>query len=388
MRNTYRRLLGKEKLPAEVKVLFEDLITTGRDINTRFYYSDKEMVDRYVVGTEPDYKRSLAQGMKKNNKTDMSWDPSTICPKQDSFIKYIEKQEKELGLTYEDLANPEVLASLYDTALAEGVEVPCSYCYVEAGRRKALEYHYEGKPIMRINMAKAAIAFKTVAYRDAVLKLSKKKVKELNKSGGLRMFSFSDYIREYHYDQVKKFLDDAKQVGLSVKAITKNPQFLKDFGDRGITINMSIDMDANGHFGFNWDEAAALKKKYPNAKVRSVAMNPEEVLYFLDLKHKGITDFVDVITPYHHDNKSEPLPDGAMDMTKGEGAKQLHEILAKRPFDKKRVCCVLGKCFDKKHQEQCASNCGALAGEITVPAEITRRKKERRFLKPYLRRKK
>jgi len=381
LRNTYRRLVGKEKLPAELKVLFEDLITTGRDIKTKFYYSDREMVERYIVGAQPDYQRMKDQGISDNSKTMISFDPSTICPKQKEFINYIKKQQKDLGLTYEDLANPEVIASLYDTALAEGVEVPCSYCYVEQGRRKALQYHYEGKATTGVNFAMAKQVFESVPYVDALLKFSKKKIADLNMRGGIRMFSFSDYVREYHRDQVQVFLDHAKEIGLSVKAITKNPEFVKDFGDRGITINMSIDADPSGQFGISWDKAAALKKKYPNAKVRSVAMNPGEVSYFLELKHKGIKDFVDVITPYHHDNASEPLPAGAVDMSTGKGAKQLNDILSKDPKAAKRVCCVLHKCFSEKHGAQCASNCGALAGEITVPAEITRRKKDRKFLK-------
>jgi hypothetical protein len=352
--------------------LFEDIVTNGREIKEKYYYSDAEVVAKYVVGSEPGKQQLQAQGFSGNSKTYISWDPGSICPKQEAFVDYMLNALKETGQPVETLANVETISALYDAALADGVDVPCSYCYVEQARRKAISWHQKGKPITGVNFAMAKQVFRQVPYKDAILKWSDDKIKEVNKRGGLRMFSFSDYIRGAHRADVERLLNHAKLRGLSVKAITKNPEFVEDFAGRGITINVSIDGDKTGRSGMNWDKAAAFKKKYPNVKVRTVAINPNDYMQWSKMSHRGIKKFVDVITPYHHDNPDADIPTDYVDMGhNSNGGLWLENLLIENPDLAFRTCCqVGGKCFDIKHQKQCSSNCGNHAGNLTIPANI------------------
>lgn len=368
IRNLYGRFKGQGRVPKELEVLFEDIITNGREINERYFYSDEEIVRNYIIGAPPTKAKIQKQGFSGNSKTMISWDPSSLCPKQQNFIDFIAKVVKENGITLEDLASTEVLAGLYDEALAAGVEAPCSYCYVEGARRKAIAFHQAGMGIEGIHAASMAKQiFTTVPYRDAILRWSDKRIKEINQRGGLRLFSFSDYIREAHRAEVDKLLRDAAARGLSIKAITKNPQFVEDFADTGITINLSIDSDRKGKFGVPWDQAAKLKKKHPNVKVRTVAVNMDEVRFFAELEHKGIEDFVDVITPYHHEGEGD-VPEGYQDMAYGKkDGKELQRYVTENDLEKRFCCLVGGKCFSEKHQKQYAANCGLKAGGLSIP---------------------
>jgi hypothetical protein len=381
IRGIYRRMLSgmkkvwqslKNKKPGPLDSLFEDIITNGREIKENYFYSNMEMVESYVVGSEPTQAVIKQQGFTKNAKTFMSYDPSTMCPKQDNFINFILERLDGYGLNIADLADVNVLSDFYDLALQEGIDVPCSYCYVENARRKAISWHQQGKPITGVNFAMAKKIFKNVPYRDRIMRWSQKQIDEMNKRGGLRLFSFSDYIPEINQREISLMLDHAKKRGLSVKAITKVPQFVEDFGDRGITINLSIDAQRSGGPAVNWDKAAELKKKYPNVKVRTVAANVNEVEMFLNLKHAGIDNFVDVVTAYHHDDPKVAVPDGFEDMSaRSPGGKKLRALLDANPKWKERVCCqVGGKCFSVKHNKQCASNCGLLEGNLSVPSEL------------------
>lgn len=361
-KNIWKSLRRKgQKGPMDA--LFEDVITNGRELNEKFFFSEQEMTARYVTGVEPDAKMIRDQGIHGNQKTWMSYDPGTQCPKQVAFVDYMIKTAKELGLSEKDLADNELIASMYDTALLEGIDVPCSYCYVEEARAEAIRFHRMGKSRMEVIGAKAKPVVRSVPYVDKILKFSDAKIAELNKRGGLRMFSFSDYVRSANRTEVDLLLKHCKERGLSVKAITKNPEFVEDFGDTGITINLSIDWQAKGGPAVDWDVAVALQKKYPNVKIRTVARNPEEVRWFLT--HDKLD--VNVITPFHGKNQGE-----FVDMSgNSKGGQQLRAIIEENPKYAERVCCqVGGRCFSEKHQKQCASNCGNLADNLSIPADI------------------
>ena len=264
-------------VPRELAVLFDDIVTNGRDIVDKYAYSADEMVARYITGIEPDKATISRQGLSKNQKTGWSFDPSSMCPKQEAFVSWVGEQLRQGNIDNQWLTDPKNIAGLYDAALAEGVEVPCSYCYVEGARRKALAYYHKskGKRTM-VRFSQAKVVVREVPYVDKILKLPRKTIEEMNERGGLRLFSFSDYIRSAHRGSIDTLLRHAKKRGLSIKAITKNPEFVEDFGDTGITINVSIDFADQG-FGVPWDKAAELKKKYPNVKIRTVARNFDEV---------------------------------------------------------------------------------------------------------------
>lgn len=151
----------------------------------------------------------------------------------------------------------------------------CKYCYVEASRNNRFQ-------------AKKVIEHEP--YRGEVKRFKPEKIRRLNAMGGLRLFSFGDYMPE-HDDDIKRFLDDAEFVGLKVKAITKQPAFIKKYANHPAmnVINVSIDTVGDG---VDHKEALALKKKYPNVRIRTVIMRPE------DLEHEIMKD-VDVYTFNH-----------------------------------------------------------------------------------------
>ncbi|MHC4371428.1 MAG: hypothetical protein ACYSW8_27760, partial [Planctomycetota bacterium] len=366
VKSLYRSLRGKQESP--LSPLFEDIVTNGREFKEKFFYSDKEIVIDYILGSEPTDAVIRQQGITENSKTLFSYDPSTMCPKQQNFTDFLLKNAEEYNMEWSDLADPNVLSQMYDFALAENIDVPCSYCYVEKARRKAITFHAQGKAMTGVNFAMAKKVYKTVPYKDALRKWSSKKIAEVNKRGGLRLFSFSDYIPEYHRAEITKLLADAKEMGIAIKAITKVPEFVDHFGDTGILINLSVDYTPKGGPAIDWDVAMAYRAKYKNVKIRTVARNVAEVEAML--KHPDIE--VDVVTPYHHDNAGKAIPTGFEDMSgRSVGGKKLRNFVEENPDFASRICCqVGGKCFTPKHQEQCAANCGNLAGNLNVPADV------------------
>jgi len=408
LRSIFRRVMSAIKAVADrlrgagkshpLDHIYQDIIVNGKDLNEKYYYSAKEAVLRYVIGTEASAKEMSTQGFFKNAKTFMSWDPGSICPKKRNLLEYVAKHLSDGKLgdirdidaqsdIWNELINPDFWIRMYDQAVADGIDVPCSYCYVEQSRRLAVDNFIRGKSIDDVIAAKAKPVYETTPYnpdpkKAKILRWGQKKIDDLNRRGGLRLFSFSDYVREWHHDQVETVLDHAAQRGLSVKAITKTTEFVEDFGDRGIVINVSIDdgvLGQNG--GMPWDEALRLKKKFPeNVKVRVVAMNLKEYKDYLNLSYKGMDQFIDVITPYHHEDYNKPMPAGAEDFKfafKKDGtlkpgnkeSRALVEFIDGNPAldGDKRTCCIVGgKCFHEKHQERCASNCGH-SGRLSVP---------------------
>jgi hypothetical protein len=361
-KNIWRALRGRgEKGPMDA--FFEDIITNGRELNEKLYFSEQEMTARYVTGVEPDAKQIRDQGLHSNQKTELSFDPSTICPKQRAFVEFILKHARENDMSEADLADNQLLATFYDAALLEGIDVPCKYCYVEEARAEAIRFHREGKSLQQVLGAKAKPVVQSVPYVDKILDYTDAEIAEFNKRGGVRMFSFSDYVREFNRAEVSTFLAHCKQRGLSVKAITKRPEFVEDFADTGIIINLSIDYQAKGGPAVDWDVAIALSKKYPNVKIRTVARNPKELEWFLTTDEIK----VDVVTPFHGKNHGE-----FVDMSGNSvGAKKVRALVEERPEYAERICCLVGgRCFSEKHQKQCASNCGNLEGNLSIPADI------------------
>jgi len=396
IKGLYRRMRGR----ADMKLagLFDDIITGGRDIKSHHIFYSKEQAARYyVLGREATADKLSEQGISGNSKTYFSWDPNTACPKHQAWVNWMQTKIDGGEVDLEDLADVRKIADLYSEAKAAGVDVPCSYCYVEKGRRRALALIAEGKPISAVHQkSMAKHVYEDLPYTNKIQGWSRKKVREVNQRGGLRMFSFSDYDgTEHQRKQIEKLIADCKKKGVSLKAITKNPQFVEDFGESGIGINVSIDFDSlGGEGGMTWAMATALKKKHPeNVFVRAVAMNDAEYLYFGQLTRKGLDGwFVDVITPYHHDGDG-PLPPNTWNVWHRENGKasedalKLEEIIKAHPdlrLEERTCCLVGGKCFAEKgvyknHEKQCACNCGRLAGNLSpwiedTPAQIGRNK--------------
>ncbi|MCK5602577.1 hypothetical protein KAR91_11925 [Candidatus Pacearchaeota archaeon] len=381
IKEIWRRLKSmRKKTPLDA--LFEDIITNGREINEKYYYSAQEAAKNYVIGAEASREQIAKQGFSGNSKTMVSWDPGSICPKQRNLVDYALEQAfgKSLDQIRDEDATSDVWQTLsdidfwvqaYDQAVKDGIDAPCSYCYVEQARKKALGYWKKGKPITGVNFAMDRLVYETTNYRDGILKWKQEKIDDLNDRGGLRMFSFSDYVRDLHKNSVTLLLKHAKQRGLSVTAITKNPEFVEDFADSGIIINVSIDDEFTG---MDWDKAAEFKAKHKNVKVRTVAKTFNHYIDLAYRRHMGHEQFIDVITPYHHEDTAKPMPEGFEDLginTRG-GRALIAWIDENDPELRERTCCLAGgKCFGGAgHQTQCGSNCGALAGTLGVPAAI------------------
>ena len=175
----------------------------------------------------------------KNEKTGMSCDFTTICPKR-----------------------------------REGKE--CPYCYVKNARslgfnaKKEIEYNQ---------------------YTGQVLRLTQKTIDKLNKAGGLRLFSFGDYMSE-HDEDIHNLLVDCEKRGLSVKVITKQLGFVEKFHDYSAiaVINLSIDMVNSG---INHEVAMLYRERYNKVRIRCVILRDSDIPNML---------FCDVFTFNHGNN--------------------------------------------------------------------------------------
>jgi len=163
---------------------------------------------------------------------------------------------------------------------------PCPYCYVEHGRVVDKMFNMKGsnKGIFE------------QPYEGQVMNWNDNFIREMNKDGGIRMFSFGDYRPVDDYENVKRLLFDANRRGLIVKAITKQPEFVKTWGRHpNLRINISIDnvprdISANAP---TKAEALKLLEGHDNIAIRAVALNREEAMKF------ARDGDIDVVTLYH-----------------------------------------------------------------------------------------
>lgn len=188
---------------------------------------------------------------------------------------------------------------------------PCSYCYVETARKQGF---------------RAKKVYDRIPYNNEILRLRQSTIDKLNAIGGLRIFSFGDYI-EWMDEDLMQVFKDAKERGLKLKAITKVPEFVEKFHDYVDIINVSVD---NLGEGMDWDTAKELKRKYPNVKIRCAIMKDEDL---------DALEWVDIITFNHANN-------GYKFYSKEEVQKFGEQYPNK-------VCCLTGKC------ETCEIKCGA-----------------------------
>ena len=200
------------------------------------------------------YKANTRFGLKSvhyNSKTGLSIDFSTSCPKR-----------------------------------LDPSKGPCPYCYVEHGRvsKKQLGITGGEKGIFE------------QPYQGEIMDLPDDLIRELNSDGGIRMFSFGDYRPVEDFDNVNKLLSDARERGLTVKAITKQPEFIETWGNHpNLRANISVDKVPR-EISMNApsiDEAKALQAGRENIKIRSVALNEAEALEFAE------NPDVNVVTLYH-----------------------------------------------------------------------------------------
>lgn len=179
---------------------------------------------------------------------------------------------------------------------------PCKYCYVEASRSSGY---------------RAKLVYTRAEYKGEILRMTRKMINRLNACGGLRLFSFGDYISWMDPD-IERICNDAEKKGLLLKAITKQTEFVHKWHDRMNVIHVSVD---NVGCGVPWDEAQNLRKMYPNVRIRAAVMRWEDL---------DALRFVDIITLNH-----------AMNGYHLFSAAEKKAISETYPM---KVCCLSGSC--------------------------------------------
>jgi hypothetical protein len=225
-----------------------------------------------------------------NTKTGKSIDIDTECPKKE-FSEFHCMSDDKKARYLKDLESKSPGASqqfLTDFAKARKAKnwEQCSYCYVKGAREK-----YQNAK----GFSLAKPVYSDSDYNGEILHFHQGTIDNLNSIGGIRLFSHSDY-KPRHKEKLKRILDDCAKVGLKVKAITKQVQFVADFINHPAInlIHLSID---NVGSGVNQDVAKKLKAKFPNKiRIRAVIVKIEDLL-------EPIMNDVDIFTFYHGASK-------------------------------------------------------------------------------------
>lgn len=187
---------------------------------------------------------------------------------------------------------------------------PCSYCYVEAAR----EHGFRAKQV-----------HDRLEYNGEISRMRNSTIERLNNCGGLRVFSFGDYM-PWMDEDLNRIIEDARGRNLSLKAITKVPEFVYKFHEHFAVIHISVDTIGNG---IDISTARELRSQYDNVLVRSVILEEDDL---------DELDWTDIITLNHGNNGYNRFTDEDFDR------------LSKDYGDK--LCCITGNC------ETCEVNCG------------------------------
>lgn len=213
---------------------------------------------------------------------------------------------------------------------------PCSYCYVQTPRDNGGF------------RAKTSVDYEP--YDGFVLRLKQSTILRLNAGGGMRLFSFADY-KPAHNDDIQALLDDAKEVGLWVKVITKQRIFLPRFHDHEAVkvVQVSVDSmplrirkDGTQCQGSDISivDAFALRDQYEKVLIRAAVMDRADLEFFAPQ--------VDILTLNHSPNGFHKF--------------NHHELNAIRKQYPRQTCCATGKC------ETCPIRCGVMkTGELYKP---------------------
>lgn len=159
---------------------------------------------------------------------------------------------------------------------------PCLYCYVNIARK----YGFQAKKVIDYQ-----------PYNGFVQSYPQKLIDCLNALGGIRLFSYADYLPEHDKD-ISQLLDDCQARGLMAKAITKEEGFIARFHDHPAVsvIHVSIDSlkgSKAGRSPISNSRARALRNRYAKLLVRVVLLDWNDVI------HYGSCDWADILTPNH-----------------------------------------------------------------------------------------
>ena len=194
----------------------------------------------------------------------------------------------------------------------------CLYCYVDEGRviNKARDEAIAGGGSATdtgLGSAQAKVDKLEHNFDPEIFnRMPKSVIDAFNMDGGLRMFSFGDFREGIDDANVKATLDAALERGLFIKATTKSREFVEQFGDHpALRINISMDnIPGDISNAFTREDAIALKARFPNLRIRSVAVNREEVEQFGAMVDDAGQPLIDVLTLYHGKTNFKNAPSG------------------------------------------------------------------------------
>jgi len=193
----------------------------------------------------------------------------------------------------------------------------CKYCYVESARDR----DFNAKKIAE-----------TCDYSGQILRMTARTIDKLTRAGGLRFFSFGDYMPE-HDPIILEGLNDCLTMGIQAKVITKQVSFIDRFHDHPAIAVIQISVDNVGD-GVEWGIAREYRSKYSKVIVRSAIMHDADI---------SALDWCDIFTLNH-----APLGKlGYKKYSKVEVAR-----LQATGATKGKVCCGNGSCVD------CPTLCG------------------------------
>ncbi|MEK6832635.1 MAG: hypothetical protein AABY32_01195 [Nanoarchaeota archaeon] len=190
---------------------------------------------------------------------------------------------------------------------------PCKYCYVESSRNNK----WNPKPISDY-----------LPYTGWVKRIRNHTKFKLKKAGGLRLFSYGDYMPEHDKDIIL-FLDDCSKYNVDVKVITKQRDFIKKYHNHPAikVIHISIDNLKENGSHVSHKSARFYRNKYKKVLVRSVACNWDDVNKF------GKAKWCDIITLNH-----KIIPGKRFHLFSKNERKEANNIYPGK------ICCITNHC--------------------------------------------
>lgn len=282
--------------------------------------------------------------MKKKNGDYYRWtlDSSTLCAKRRLYqgtYNLIQKMMPNAPLLPDDVIE---MRKMLDEA---GYESPCGVCYVESQRKMLGKYAKDWydtypdkdkitladvtatdgleklrttnpkiykdftKAMKKKGVQSPKVVELRTEYREDLNRMPKKSVEYLNRIGGIRVNSFSDFETPHLIDMMQAIIDMSKKQ-LKSMAYTKVPNFAWAFGNTGMKINLSLiaKVDENGNVvrdkdgklvfdekeGMPIEEAMALRDAFPdNIAIIVVGKDMQHVIDCLN------DDRIDFVIPFH-----------------------------------------------------------------------------------------
>jgi hypothetical protein len=190
-----------------------------------------------------------------------SVDPDLICQRSEGTDAAVNYLKKVLGKLYKSSMGWEIIGR----ANEQGLQTPCRQCYVVSARTKsgnAMQKRY----IIGLG-----------GYAGEVGKMRPSILGKLQ-AQALRHYSSTDFKAE-HIPGLLAEHAEAAEKGIPFGSYTKQADYVHIFGPSGSHINVSVGRDID--VGMNWDEAMALREKFPNVGSVYIAFTDEEVLWAL-----------------------------------------------------------------------------------------------------------